>query len=582
MTDLWFDGFDRLDGFDGFDKLTASKLTAGKRTASKRTASKLTAGRLTTLCPAKAGSRGNPGLFEIGSSSFGSELLIQFPGTIQALGTQKMTQDTPNRHTPLRRLAIVIVGYLLIAGLAAAGYVVQDLGYRATGYTAKQACSLVNFTGQPLDVVLSELQEDNPLIQYVDVEWNPTDGTVHAGFFGLFLNTAKYRPPLGAVLVYPGYEAAIEAFPRPDVRERAAPSRTSEPFLSLKASDDSMLSRVDKPALARALAYAFGEPADGESTRRTRALLVIWHNRVIAEQYHPDAKADSLFLGWSMSKSILSLAIGRRIHQGVMSLEASELRSEWLQDHRRSIRLEQLLRMESGLKFSETYSPFSDVLTMLYRRPDMGGYAASFEREAPAGGSPWLYSSGTTNILSHQLRRSFDHDTAYVQFLWDELLLPIGIHTAQLEFDASGTWVASSYVYATARDWARFGKWILDDGLWEGRRLLPVGWIQQSMTPTPSYRASEATGDPPGASYGMQWWLNRKNAEGVNWMPLVPGDMITAWGHFHQYMTVIPSRQLIVVRLGLSKGPAGWDYERFLSLLLSALPDQMSESTPQK
>jgi len=134
------------------------------------------------MCPAKAGSRGNPGLFEIGSSSFGSELLIQFPGTIQALGTQKMTQDTPNRHTPLRRLAIVIVGSLLIAGLAAAGYVVQDLGYRATGYTAKQACSLVNVTGQPLDAVLSELQEDNPSFNMWTSNGTPRTGRFTPGF----------------------------------------------------------------------------------------------------------------------------------------------------------------------------------------------------------------------------------------------------------------------------------------------------------------------------------------------------------------------------------------------------------------
>lgn len=486
-----------------------------------------------------------------------------------------MITDSNKRHTALRRLSIVIVTSLAVACLAGGGYVVRDLGYRVTGYTAKQACSFVNVTGQPLAAVLGELQEDNPLVKYADVEWIPDTGTVHATLLGLFRNTAVYRPPLGAVLVYPGYEAAIDAFPRPKISTTDIRSVKPGPFITTDAAADSLLVRVDKSAMAKALAYAFGEPSDGKSTRRTLALLVIWKGQVLAERYHPDVHADSLLLGWSMSKSILSLAIGRRIHQGVMSLEETGLRPEWLEDDRRSISLEQLLRMESGLGFSETYSPFSDVLTMLYRRPDMGAYAASFRREAAAdGASLWQYSSGTTNILSEQLRRSFEDYTDYVQFLWDDVLLPIGIRTAQLEFDAGGTWVASSYLYATARDWARFGKLVLDDGQWEGRRLLPAGWIKKSMTPTAGYHPNEATGDPPGLSYGMQWWLNRKNAAGENWMPSIPQDMITAWGHFHQYMTVIPSHRLIVVRLGLSKGPNGWDHERFLSLLLSALPNR--------
>jgi len=484
-----------------------------------------------------------------------------------------MTRNNTQRHTARCRLAVVIVASLVAACLAGAGYILRDLGYRVTGYTAKQACSFVNVTGQPLDAVLGELQEDNPLVKYSEVVWNPDTGAVHASLLGLFRNTAVYRPPLGAVLVYPGYEAAIDAFPRPNISTTDIRSGHPGPFISTDAAADALPVRVDPSAMAKALAYAFSEPSGGAATRRTRALLVIWRGNILAERYHPDFNRNSLLLGWSMSKSILSLAIGRRIHQGAMSLEATELRPEWLQDDRRTISLEQLLRMESGLKFSETYSPFSDVLTMLYRRPDMGKYAASFKRGTAAdGASPWSYASGTTNILSDQLRRSFDNDTEYVRFLWRDVLLPIGIRTAQLEFDAGGTWVASSYVYATARDWARFGKLVLDDGRWEGRRLLPKGWIQKSMTPTAGYRSNEAAGDPPGLGYGMQWWLNRKNAAGENWMPSIPEDMITAWGHFHQHMTVIPSRQLIVVRLGLSKGPDGWDYERFLSLLLSALP----------
>lgn len=306
---------------------------------------------------------------------------------------------------------------------------------------------------------------------------------------------------------------------------------------------------------------------------RTRAILVIWNDQIIAEQYAPGFSAESLLLGWSMAKSVLNLAIGRRVQQGAMSLDATSLRPEWLADERRPISVRQLLRMESGLKFDEPYSPFADSIRMLYREPDMAAFAASSERETQSVDPPrYYYSSGTTNILSAVLRDSFASDTDYMEFLWKDFLGQLGIHDAQLEFDASGTWVASSYLYATARDWARFGKLVLDDGVWQGSRLLPEGWIEESTTPTESYHANLETGDPPGASYGMHWWLNRRDSDGKQWMESVPEDAVTAWGHFGQFLTVVPSRRLIVVRLGLSRGAEGWNHDRFMGAVLSSLP----------
>ena len=471
-----------------------------------------------------------------------------------------------------RRWTISAVALVAVIGLSVAGYFIYDMGYRLTGYVAKQTCSLVFVTQQPLETVLAELQEDNPFIRYVDVELNLQEPGTLASIAGWFESIAIYRSPVGATLVFPEYETAIMNFPLPKIPEPSSPDSNKTAFVPLGAADVNLLNRINRPALAGALKYAFAEPDDGESHRRTRAIVVVWKDHVIAEKYHPDFGPDSLLLGWSMSKSITNLLIGRRIQQGGdLSLAATGLRPEWLKDDRRSISLEDLLRMQSGLEFDETYSPLADVLTMLYRRADMGSFAASFDRVS-ASAPVWSYSSGTSNILSQQLRRSFDNDRDYVQFVWDDFLLPLDIRTAQLEFDASGTWVGSSYTYATALDWARIGKLVLDNGRWEGQQLLPADWIARSATPTASYRANPKTGDPPGKSYGMHWWLNRRGADGKNWLPSVPEDAIIAWGHFGQYVVVIPSRELIIVRLGLSRGPTGWDLDAFLGPILEALP----------
>ena len=471
------------------------------------------------------------------------------------------------------RWILVAAALVLLTVVGVAGYLIRDMGYRLTGYAAKQACSLVFVSQQPLEDVLVELREDNPYIRYVDVQINQQPAGVTASISGWFEQSAIYRSPVGATIVIPDYDQAIANFPLPDFPLEAADTANRSAFVPIGAADVNLLNQIDIPVLARAFKYAFTEPNNGSSHRRTRAAIVVWHDHVIAEKYHPDFGPDSLLLGWSMSKSVLNLMIGRRIYLGGnLSLASTGLREEWLKDNRKDISLEQLLRMESGLHFEETYSPMADVLTMLYRTPDMGSYAASFGRKDSSNKKHWQYSSGTTNIISQMLRRSFGSDKEYVRFIWQDFLLPLGIRTAQLEFDASGTWVGSSYMYATARDWAKIGKLVLDNGEWEGKQFLPADWIRQTATPTASYRENPTTGDPPGRSYGMHWWLNRKDANGRNWMPSIPEDTIVAWGHFGQYVVVIPSRQLIAVRLGLSKGPEGWDLEKFLKSVLLSLP----------
>jgi CubicO group peptidase (beta-lactamase class C family) len=220
--------------------------------------------------------------------------------------------------------------------------------------------------------------------------------------------------------------------------------------------------------------------------------------------------------------------------------------------------------MRSGLAFSEIYSdPRADVMQMLYARSDMAAFAASKPLSAPPG-TTWQYSSGTTNILSRIVRRTVG-EREYHNFPSHALFGPLGMNRAVIEPDAAGTFVGSSYMLATARDWARFGQLYLDDGAWGGRRILPAGWVRFSATPTPQ---------SPDGCYGAHWWLKVPKELGgeTEAASRVPRDAFFALGHEGQSLTVIPSRRLVVVRLGLSIYVDAWNHAQFIADVAQALP----------
>lgn len=209
-------------------------------------------------------------------------------------------------------------------------------------------------------------------------------------------------------------------------------------------------------------------------------------------------------------------------------------------DPRSHLTLDHLLRMSSGLEFGENTSDLrSDLVTMLFDAPAAGVYAAVKPLAYPPD-SVWAYSSGTTNIVARAVRLAVADDTAYWRLPYDRLFAPVGMHTALIETDPSGTFVGSSFSYASARDWARFGLLYLNDGVWGEERILPEGWVTYATTPTPT---------DPTRGYGAHWWLNAGGA----WSG-VPRDAFRAQGFEGQYLSVIPSADVVIVRLGQTPG----------------------------
>ena len=286
------------------------------------------------------------------------------------------------------------------------------------------------------------------------------------------------------------------------------------------------------------------------------AFIVLHKGIPVAESYKPQFNQKTRLLSWSMAKSFINAMVGILVKQGRLDIFKPAGVDEWKQDERSKITLNDLMQMQSGLKWNEDYGNRSDVTLMLHCENDMGHFALERPGAYPAG-THWYYSSGSTNIICKLIRKQFISDSAYYVFANYQLFNKIGMPDAILEVDPSGTRVGSSYLYATARDYARFGLLYLNDGVFNGERILPEGWIKYTTT-----AASASNG-----IYGSFFWLNRSKR-----LPSAPEDMFGCDGHDGQHIYILPSQELVVVILGYSPtSKGGMDIDRLLKDILGTL-----------
>lgn len=302
--------------------------------------------------------------------------------------------------------------------------------------------------------------------------------------------------------------------------------------------------RVDRGALERMLDRAFALP-EPEDLGRTNAVLIVQRGEIVAERYRSEEDVDRAFISWSMAKSITSCLIGILVRQGKLDISKPIPVSEWgAGDPRRRITVDQLLRMTDGLRFREAEAledgsvryyaqEESDVIPMLFGegKDDVAGFAAALpyvtEPEAR-----WNYNSGASNLLARLVGDIVGSGEAGMRaFMQRELFERLGMRTADPRFDAAGHFIGSAFCYCSARDFARFGYFYLRDGVWEGDRILPPGWVDYCRTATPQ----------SAGSYGAHFWV-------------VPGSLGTFYcsGAFGQRTLIVPKLDLIVVRLGIT------------------------------
>ena len=307
--------------------------------------------------------------------------------------------------------------------------------------------------------------------------------------------------------------------------------------------------QITGPALQALESYAFAPRDDATRTGvRTDALLVIRDGQLIYERYAGATTADTPHLTWSISKSLMATVLGVAYGEGLFALQDPAVKFYPALNNHPAITLADLLHWASGLDWQEDYeyAPLkSSVVAMLYTRghADMAAFTAAHDSFAPPG-QAFRYSSGDSNLLAAALK-SMVGPSRYADYPWTALFAPLGIRHAVWERDATGTFVASSYAYLTARDLARIGLLMARDGRWHDRQLLPRDWVAFNRQPFAGYRARQDEAVP-----GGHWWLNREVDGAARPWPAAPADTFAALGHWGQALYVIPSEQLVIVRYG--------------------------------
>jgi CubicO group peptidase (beta-lactamase class C family) len=329
--------------------------------------------------------------------------------------------------------------------------------------------------------------------------------------------------------------------------------------------------------LARALAIvATHDPELGE----TRAVVVIHHGHLVAERYMPPFGPETPLLSWSMAKSVTQAMVGIAVRRGLVDIDEPMGNPRWpASDPRAAIAWRTWINMADGQDYNEigvVDQTRNDAARMLFGtgRLDVAGFAASLPLVHEPG-AHWNYNSAGVNLIADALGRVFapgaepiERRARMAQAMKDELFGPIGMTSAQPEFDSKGTFIGSAMVYATARDWARFGLLYLRDGVWEGRRILPSGWVDFARTKTPAEDCNV---------YGAGFWITPSDGVGKPYHGLVPNgprDLFMAQGHEGQVVVIVPSKDLVVVRLGLFDDRKGFrPLGRWLGEVVSLFPD---------
>jgi CubicO group peptidase (beta-lactamase class C family) len=410
----------------------------------------------------------------------------------------------------------------------------------ATGVVAHNVCSKTFVSGLDPQTVFSETVERDGLRR---LRWlfrfqvDRAVRTVDASVAGMFGSRALFHEGFGCVLKH-----AREPYtPKSDIDALKVPK--SPPLLEEIADPDVVA--PSNPALKAALDHAFEEPAE-PPFRRTKAVVVVHDGKVIAERYAAGVGVDTPLLGFSMTKSVVNALIGVLTQQGLVTPSMPAPVPEWRGDLRREIEVEHLLRMTTGLALDETNSGFDPSSQMVYLRDDMAGSVVNAAVVALPG-TRWAYSSATTQLLARIIRDATGGPEQSLAFAWRELFNPLGMRNVTLEFDASGTLQGSTYMLASARDWARFGLLYLNDGIVGGKRVLHEDWLDFSAA---------ATLD---SDYGAGFWTNRsEHARAKGRVRLgIPRDAFFASGDLGQRIVIMPSQRLVVVRLGDSVDPTG-------------------------
>lgn len=464
-------------------------------------------------------------------------------------------------------IALLVLVVLLIAVIIGA-LLYFHIPSNASGMAAKSICSAAFVAGRDEDAT-TLMEQDvlpaSPVLSVISTEIDDQQHTVTAKFLGLFPRQASLVTDRGCVLDLAADPGAQPYTPKPD-DPRAWPEGDGV------AKPAEQPEGVDTAALEKVVEQAFVGEGDPKAAN-ARGVAVVQDGRLLALREGKGLPQNVALHGWSMTKSVAAMLAYAQLQNAGVDVETPVVDAfpegrepswvaQWRQDNRAQITVADLFFMRDGLALDEGYDPWGSVVQMLYGEPDMASWAA----EHPADHEPgtyWEYLSATSNILAQVIQARFPNDQEY----WTDPITmfdQIGATTATLETDTTGTWVGSSYLWASTADWARLGQLMLDDGRWDGRAVLPPGFLKFTQTP--------AMPDGEGHGYGAQTWLLGDPIGGeCKDYPGVPKDTVAMEGHWGQLVATVPSYDAVIVRLGWTFSKSQFDGCQFLSDTVATL-----------
>lgn len=424
-----------------------------------------------------------------------------------------------------------IIKYLLLIVLLVVAYLAYTIYPKfdiVNGFSSKSIASH-KFIAKRNQEQTEKEDNDIPSMDLATSTLNNKEKSVSSKVWQFKKRTAKYKDGLGVILIPEGKENEQINIPKPNRIKKQI--NKPYPFGNLKPID-TIFTTINYNKINKALDFAF------KSEHKTRSVLILYKGYLVTERYAENFNKNSMILGWSMTKSVTSSILGVLQKQGKVNLNQDNLFDVWKNDERKNIRLKNLLNMNSGLEWLEDYGAICDVTKMLFIEPKM----SKVQLEKQFVGKPnetWNYSSGTSNLLSEFIRNQFDTHQQYLDFWYNEFIDKIGMHSMLIETDYSGIYVGSSYGWATTRDWAKYGQFYLQNGMWNGEQIINTSWIDFTKKPTNTSKGE----------YGGHFWLNAGG-----YFPDAPKDMFSCNGYQGQRVFILPSNDLVIVRTGLASG----------------------------
>lgn len=412
-----------------------------------------------------------------------------------------------------------------------------------SAFAAKTVCSNVFIAKRDVDAVIrTDVQiEEGRLSRRMKIVVDTANRRVEAAAYGLFARRyAAYAEGRGCTLV--GKDEMLDGVAAPPLSPPAPPDALWPSGETAQRSD------------SRRLRAALNDPVlQGPGMR---AIVVVHDGRIVGEIYGEGFTASTPLLGWSMTKTVNAALVGMAIKDGKLLLDQTGLFRQWAGDARADISVADLMSMSSGLEFNEDQGLITDPARMELLVRDSAAFARDHVLEA-APGTKFHYGSGSSVLLARIWQNAIGEPAR--SYPWVRLFNPLGMTSAVFETDPSGTFMGEAMLYANAHDWARFGEFLRLGGVWNGQQLLPPGFVDTMRSPL----MVSDEGQGPVYGHGQVWLAKGQGFD-------LPADTFMLQGHLRQVIAIIPSRKLVILRMGSTREDIGYSNAGLLRAIVSA------------